>query len=42
MIEKNKLVKKETLKAIIKITFDQLTVDFEWDLLMILAHFMPK
>ena len=41
-IERNKLAKKETLKTATKTTFNQLTVDPEWDLPAILAHFMPK
>ena len=42
MIKRNKLTRKKVLKAIIKIAFNQFTVNFEWDLPVILAHFMPK
>ena len=42
MIEGNKPAKKKTLKAAIKVAFDQLTVDPEWDLPAILAYSMPK
>ena len=41
-IEGNKPTRKEALKAAIRIAFNQLTADPEWDLPAILAHFMPK